>query len=610
MMQSNRQKQARIAEIIMAVIPIMVIVTMLTLGWRKWPDILVDFGREMYLPWQVSAGKVLYRDLEHVFGPLSVYANAALFSLFGSSFTVLFTANIIIYVLFMIFLYYFLRQISSSVAASVTCSFLPVVTLSQNTIGGNYNFISPYSHEAIHGLMLSMLLLYQLWRFSANGRSLHLFVGGVLFGCVLLTRVEIALIVFIVTISFIVLLQLRSSPSTRLLVPVLLFAVGTLLPIAAFAAYFTSVSSAAGSLQFMLSPWRFMLDPGITATSFYRAGMGLDDLSGNLLRMSTGGAIYLLPLFVLMVMSTRRNNLPKWLYFALAIYLSVSAWFWSDKFLFPALPLIVAVIMLFLLCDYWRGDSAQRQTVIPLLLIAIFSLGVLSKMLLNCRIYQYGFYITLPALVLVSVVLIWYLPHWLEKRGGGGTNFRRAMILFLVVLSVHYLWKGAGFFRLKTYPVALAQNDRIMAFQEATDARGLLVDKALQWIDRNVPRNQSMLVVPEGVLLNFLARRENPTRYNNFMLPELIHYGEDAILREFILHQPDVVLFVLGKDSSEYGVGPFGLDPDNGKMIVDWIESAYHPVMTYGGDPLEGNALGIKIYYQNVAHGGNAPGVR
>jgi hypothetical protein len=55
-------------------------------------------------------------------------------------------------------------------------------------------------------------------------------------------------------------------------------------------------------------------------------------------------------------------------------------------------------------------------------------------------------------------------------------------------------------------------------------------------------------------------------------------------------------MLVLAKDTSEYGVGPFGTDPANGKNIVAWIESAYRPVMLFGGDPLEGTYIGVKIY--------------
>ena len=54
---------------------------MLHATWLTWPDAFIDFSRELYLPWRVSCGDVLYRDLAYYFDPVSVYTNAALFAL-------------------------------------------------------------------------------------------------------------------------------------------------------------------------------------------------------------------------------------------------------------------------------------------------------------------------------------------------------------------------------------------------------------------------------------------------------------------------------------------------------------------------------------------------
>ena len=36
---------------------------MLHWTWRTWPDVLVDFGQQIYTAWRLSQGDVLYRDL-------------------------------------------------------------------------------------------------------------------------------------------------------------------------------------------------------------------------------------------------------------------------------------------------------------------------------------------------------------------------------------------------------------------------------------------------------------------------------------------------------------------------------------------------------------------
>src|SRR5580704_15327759 len=73
------------------------IVLFLATSWRKWPDALLDFGHNLYVPWRLAHGDLLYRDADDIFGPLPQYLNAALFRVFGTSMMVLVTANLIVF---------------------------------------------------------------------------------------------------------------------------------------------------------------------------------------------------------------------------------------------------------------------------------------------------------------------------------------------------------------------------------------------------------------------------------------------------------------------------------------------------------------------------------
>src|SRR3954468_20925400 len=67
------------------------------LTWRKWPDVLIDFGLQLYLPWKISSGSILYRDVSYLTaGPLSQHYHALLFKAFGPSFTTLIISNLVI----------------------------------------------------------------------------------------------------------------------------------------------------------------------------------------------------------------------------------------------------------------------------------------------------------------------------------------------------------------------------------------------------------------------------------------------------------------------------------------------------------------------------------
>src|SRR3954447_18420296 len=89
----------------------------IAISWRKWPDPLVDFGRELYIPWRIANGEVLYRELGGHFGPLAQYLNGLLFKIFGLGLMVLVTANLIIFATIVVTFYWIARRAWGAVGA-------------------------------------------------------------------------------------------------------------------------------------------------------------------------------------------------------------------------------------------------------------------------------------------------------------------------------------------------------------------------------------------------------------------------------------------------------------------------------------------------------------
>ena len=67
---------------------------MIAWTWRAWPDPVVDFGRELYVPWRLAEGDVLFRDIAWFNGPLSPYWNALWFRVFGAGLMTLACVNL------------------------------------------------------------------------------------------------------------------------------------------------------------------------------------------------------------------------------------------------------------------------------------------------------------------------------------------------------------------------------------------------------------------------------------------------------------------------------------------------------------------------------------
>src|SRR4029453_5512236 len=95
--------------------------------WQTWADVLVDFGREVYVPWQLTQGGVLYRDIAYFNGPLSPYLNSVWFRLFGTSILTLVICNLAILAVLVALMYALLSRVSSYLGATAACLMLLVV---------------------------------------------------------------------------------------------------------------------------------------------------------------------------------------------------------------------------------------------------------------------------------------------------------------------------------------------------------------------------------------------------------------------------------------------------------------------------------------------------
>jgi len=139
----------------------------------------------------------------------------------------------------------------------------------------------------------------------------------------------------------------------------------------------------------------------------------------------------------------------------------------------------------------------------------------------------------------------------------------------------------------RTHPVG-AGPDRFLA-----GFRAPAVNAALADIGERLGPEDSLVVLPEGVMLNYLARRPNSTGHINFMPPELIIFGESRILDALRASPPDYIALT-HKDTREYGLDFFGRG--YGRALLDWAKRNYRPVALFGQPPLrEGTRFGIRL---------------
>ncbi len=63
---------------------------------------------------------------------------------------------------------------------------------------------------------------------------------------------------------------------------------------------------------------------------------------------------------------------------------------------------------------------------------------------------------------------------------------------------------------------------------------------------------------------------------------------------------PDYVVFA-HRWWQEFGVGPFGTDPRNGRALVEWVHRDYRRVARYGAEPFGPKGFGVSLYERRPA---------
>ncbi|MBW1847495.1 MAG: glycosyltransferase family 39 protein, partial [Deltaproteobacteria bacterium] len=281
-------------------------------SWGKWCDPMVDFGRELYVPWQITIGKTLYTDIAYFNGPLSPYFNSIWFSLFGVHLRSILFINFLILACILFFSYKMLKEIGSRTGATLGCLvIITVFAFAKYHFIGGYNFIAPYSHEMTHGLLLSFMGIWCLSTYQRQNKRYLIFFLGVFLGLVFLTKAEFAVAAVFSTITgFLLLLWFQKEPWKYNVIKLTLFLLGIIMSLLiAFLLLYTRMS-ASNAMTGLLGSWIGIVKADLREMIFYRQLMGADNLVGNVKTMFVSFGLLVL-VYVPAVTFSLMNQLSK-----------------------------------------------------------------------------------------------------------------------------------------------------------------------------------------------------------------------------------------------------------------------------------------------------------
>lgn len=474
-------------------------------SYLRWLDPIVDTGRDLYIPEQLRLGATLYHDILYVYPPLTPYLLAAITAVTGSSLVAYMAIGATTALLTAIVLAMIARPLAGRYgAAAVLLVFVSFCIAGVSGWGSNYFF--PYTHAATLGMLLLL-----------TGAALLLRERPALALAVLLacswTKLEYALFASVV---------------------VLFAAVTRRISWKAFAAYTCAAAASVaiaiacfGAAALRASILPSVLLGGRAARTFYEHVNGTDQWQANLL-LALRGAV-LIGVFVVLL-RFKRNALT-WI--ALIIATALLA---NDTF-FRAWSLLQLALIPF----------AIRRPREPLALLLLLSLCGTSRIYLNLIPAWYGFTFIAPVLLLIAYVLF----AWLPERG---VYTREAALLWLpLVIAICASGLVAAH---ATYAGGYRVDTLRGTYYDVSPSRGRSVADLLQHLRR--VHAGTLVVMPEGLGLNYLAKVPTPIRYQTFT-PAEIAGGEAPIVAELAATRPQFVAIV-SRDVREFGSAGFGID--------------------------------------------------
>jgi hypothetical protein len=579
------------------VILFLVILTtvLLAFSWKQWPDPIIDFGRELYIPWQITQGKSLYQDIAHHKGPLSQYLNAFVFWIFNPSLMALAMANAV-WTVVIAFLFYSIFRIASSAIVGVFAAglFLLVFGFSQILFIANNNFICPYSHEATHGLLLAlatMLAFYSALKYKQNGRF---FLTGILFGLLFLTKIEVFLPAAVALAVGWAIYWIRSTnikPTTIKSALFFLSAFGSVLVI--------TVLLMATKMPFSVvwngiyAPWKYSFNPAVSNTLFYKNLRGTDNLVGNLLEILKQSSIVLVFSSALIAADIYLSKHKKICFFLVLSIVAIIFYliFSGTLELYYELKWLVLVPFVFSIfvgrIIFTELESKKIETKIFLLCFSVFSQLMLLKILLSVTTFQYGIFLASPCLLLLAGITLYWVPQYLQQKNISCFVFRSVWVALFALLIYSHLFISSFIFDGKPYLIGEGADSFY------SDKTAPYINEALKYLQSNMAPNETVLVLPEGGMINYLLRRQSGSQYLLFVPTEFDIFGEENILNDIKSGSPDYVVLI-HRDTSEFGLTFFG--KDYAVKIFDYLKRNYARAVLIGDRPFQDvDEFGIEI---------------
>lgn len=540
-----------------------VFLVLFILFFTKLGNPIIDCGREVFIPFRLLNGEVLFKDIFCIYGPFSYYFNAACYKLFGTNLAALYVvggllALNIIYGVYFISREFVNKPISLSLAFFImtVCAFSP----------GIFNFIFPYSYAMLWALFGFLFALLFLIKYLKNPQQNYAALVFLFWGLSIVNKQDY--LIFIVPMLF-VFCCFRPLKHPRALLYLFVFPIFTLLALLVNKVSFSDVAYGIGLINKMFATKSLKF--------FYTHSVGLYFDSRNFYAMLGFAVrnILIFTIFACSVLYSRKIRYKflrilslagiSFLTFLYAVYMLPAI-----EFQFAFFPALVSLILLYNLFLFCR-DSCDNKEESPYLLLLLSAVLASIK---NFYFLNLGLYGTFAMCVLAIAVVV-SAHRFLSKKMYGDKQATLAITLLLsIICFVNLLHNALRYTLVYTTPIKTSMGKLTNTVKYAGD-----VNELIAYVLKYTNPEDKIVVLPEGQLINFLTKRDCGTYYDSLTPLYFETFGEDRIIKDFKNLRPQYIV-LSDRDTTEYGARE--ICKDYGLNFCKFVNTNYQKVAGFG----------------------------
>lgn len=232
--------------------------------------------------------------------------------------------------------------------------------------------------------------------------------------------------------------------------------------------------------------------------------------------------------------------------------------------IFSWLPVACIVMLIFNLFQV----KTKKRWMINLLLI----FSVLTSARLNFSFMGKGGYEIFLELFPLLTCLIWLLSSKLLRSEW----VKSALSVFFIVYSVLFLlWSEMAVFG-DFYTI----KSQVGKFRTSVSL-GNPAQKTIDWIISNTKPTDEIVVLPEGVMINFMTGRPSNPKYYHLIPNHISALGENKVVEGLAEHKPDYFII---NNVSYLSYGKNNVCKDFGFEICNFVNENYDFVKRFGSD--------------------------